>query len=223
MRQFLVLMNMSSLAVQKDLNIRSLGHFYGLCCWEEEYSLSFNKHLCKWMKLTKTLCELVCGSGGVKSPPSPPLLPRCRLRRPPLTLIISDKCIISQVFTLISSLHPILSFLSPCLSSYLVPLQLPVLSSSLLLSPHYLLSVLLSPPFSVFVVSLPPPSCLAICQPFPVSALKWPAGSSHSLINTNTEQHKKHISFFLASNLLFLACPYNNVRARCKRFTAVME
>lgn len=69
MRQFLVLMSMSSVAVQKDLNIRSFGHFYGLCCREEEYSLSFNLRLCKWMKLTKTLCELVCGSGGVKSPP----------------------------------------------------------------------------------------------------------------------------------------------------------
>lgn len=166
-------------------------------------------------------CVYWCVVVEVLSPPSsPPLLPRCRLRRPPLTpcvsLIISDKCIISQVFTLISSLHPFFCHSFPLaypftwsLHSFLCSPPSPALSS---LPP---VSSSLSP-LQCVVLSLPPPSCLAICQPFPVSSLKWPAGSSHSLMNTNTEQNKKHINFPLASSAAWSYC---NVRACCKKLT----
>lgn len=94
------------------------------------------------------------------------------------------------------------------------PLLLPVLSLSLSLlttSCHFF-----SPPFSVLCSLSLPPSCLAICQPFLVSSLNWPAGNSHSLTNTNTGQHKHYINFFFFySNLLFwhdhIALQYNFV------------
>lgn len=213
MRQFLV-------AVQKNLNIRSFGHFYGLCCQEEEYSLSFNLRLCKWMKLTKTLCELVCGSGGVKSPPHHLLCFQDAGYAAHLSHRVSHSSLVTNassarsfpVSIVFCHFFPLACPLTWFLYSFLCSPPSPALSS---LPP---VSSSLSP-LQCVVLSLPPPSCLAICQPFPVSSLKWPAGSSHSLMNTNTEQHKKHISFSLASNLLFLACPYNTVRAHCKRFT----
>lgn len=128
------------------------------------------------MKLRKTLCELVCGSGGVKSPPHHLLCFQDAGYAAHLSHRVSHSSLVTNASS-VRSLLPIpvsilfLSFPSTCLSSHLVPLQLSVLSPFSSLSSLPPVSSSFSP-LQCVVLSLPPPSCLAICQPFPVSSLK---------------------------------------------------
>lgn len=141
------------------------------------------------------MCELVCvcvegrrGVGGGHytllssehpTSSSPPLLPRCKLCRPPHSQRLTHlKWQMHHQWGLYF-FFPFFHLFSLC--SLLFPaLAISSSPSSLVTSCH----VSSLPPFSVLCSLLLPPSCPAICQPVPVSSHNWPAGNNRSLINT---------------------------------------
>lgn len=130
------------------------------------------------------MCELVCVGGHYTllssehpTSSSPPLLPRCKLRRPPLSQRLTH--LKWQMHHQWGPFFPFFHLFSFC--SLLFPALAISSSPSFLVTSCHVSSL---PPFSVLCSLLLPPSCPAICQPVLVSSHHWLAGNNRSLINT---------------------------------------